>query len=63
MSKEASKDIKTVKAYGVNVVVAVECVLGGMEAKGKLPVELFEVNPDGTYDFDKLAYPFGYSKQ
>ncbi len=63
MSKEASKDLKTVKAYGVNVVVAVECVLGGMTPNGKLPVELFAVNPDGTFDFDNLVYPFGYSKQ
>jgi len=63
MSKEAASDIKTVKAYGVNVVVAIECVLGGMKANGKLPVEIFEINPDGTYDFNKIAYPFGYSKQ
>jgi beta-N-acetylhexosaminidase len=62
MSKEAAADLNTVKAYGVNVVVAVECALGGMTPAGKLPVDIFEVNPDGSYDFDKLVYPLGYSK-
>ncbi len=63
MSKEAAADLATTKAYGVNVVVAVECVFGGMTPGGKLPVDIYEVNNDGTYNFDKLIYPFGYSKK
>ncbi|MBE6648492.1 MAG: glycoside hydrolase family 3 protein [Ruminococcaceae bacterium] len=63
MSKEAASDLNTNKAYGVNVVVAVECVLGGMTPGGKLPVDIFEVKPDGSYNFDKIEYPFGYSKK
>ncbi len=63
MSKEAASDLDTVKAYGVNIVVAIECVLGGMTPAGKLPVEIYAVNPDGSYDFNNLVYPFGYSKK
>ncbi len=63
MSKEAASSLDTVKAYGVNVVVAVECALGGMKPEGKLPVDIFEVNPDGSYNFDNLVYPLGYSKK
>ncbi len=63
MSKEAASSLDTVKAYGVNVVVAIECALGGMTPAGKLPVDIFEVNPDGTFNFDNLIYPLGYSKK
>ncbi len=63
MSKEAFASIGNKKAYGVNIVVAVECVLGGLTPNGKLPIDIYKVDENGNYDMTTPLYPLGYSKK
>ena len=60
MPYQAVENINTRKAYGVNIPAAIEGVFGAYEIRGVLPIEIPYIGDDGTYDCEKIIYPFGY---
>ena len=47
-------------AFGVNIVGAIEVLLGTAKAEGKLPVTIYKVSQKGKIDLNTIVYPKGY---
>ena len=47
-------------AYGVNYPAALITAFGGSSPTAKLPVDIYEVDENGVYNMDKVAYSFGF---
>lgn len=52
-------DINSTLAYGVNIPAAFEVVLGKAAAKGRLTIDLPEMDENGKFDTSKVVYPMG----
>ena len=50
MSNEAAASLTTRKAFGVNIVGAVEVMFGGAEGGKELPVDIYPFDEKGVYD-------------
>lgn len=54
-----AKDKNSTLAYGSNIPAAYEVVLGKATAKGRLTIDIPEMDSKGKFDISKIVYPMG----
>lgn len=59
VSKDLVENVNSQVAYGVNIPAAFEVILGGASCNGKLPIEIPQLEDDGSFDLGKVVYAFG----
>lgn len=52
-------DINSTLAYGANIPAAFEVILGKAKAKGRLTIDVPEMDENGKFDLNAVVYPIG----
>jgi hypothetical protein len=47
-------------SYGPNIPSLIDVIFGYCKPEGYFPVDAYKINPDGSYDFNEIIYPFGW---
>lgn len=47
-------------SYGPNIPALIDIIYGYAKPEGYLPVDVYKINLDGTYDTSEIIYPFGW---